>query len=154
MIHESVTTLAPRLPSEQWIDLEQIATVEISSKDPLHPFENALDGGHTKEWRAASPGKQQIKLVFDTPQTLQRLHLEIAETEVARSQELALSATFEDTSHREIVRQQWTFSPGGSTNEVEDFEFNLDHVGAIKLEIDPGRHDKSVHASIRALLLS
>ena len=31
--------------SGQWLDLAQIASVEISSEDAQHPFENALQGG-------------------------------------------------------------------------------------------------------------
>ena len=31
--------------SDGWLDLQQIASAEISSEDPHHPFENALQGG-------------------------------------------------------------------------------------------------------------
>jgi hypothetical protein len=38
---------------------------------------------------------------------------------------------------REIVRQQWNFSPAGSTSELEDYEVNLDGVSALELVIRP-----------------
>jgi hypothetical protein len=37
----------------------------------------------------------------------------------------------------EIVRQQWNFSPGGSTTELEDHMVNLPHVSALELAIRP-----------------
>jgi len=38
---------------------------------------------------------------------------------------------------RETVRQQWNFSPAGSTSEIEDYEVNLDGVSALELVINP-----------------
>jgi hypothetical protein len=35
------------------------------------------------------------------------------------------------------VRQQYTFSPGGSTREVESYALRLDGVSALELEIVP-----------------
>jgi hypothetical protein len=35
------------------------------------------------------------------------------------------------------VRQQYTFSPGGATREVEDYTFDLEGAAAIELEIVP-----------------
>jgi hypothetical protein len=39
--------------------------------------------------------------------------------------------------NREIVRQQWNFSPAGSGSEVEDYEVDLDGVSALELAIKP-----------------
>jgi hypothetical protein len=38
---------------------------------------------------------------------------------------------------RDIVRQQWSFSPHGSTSEVEDCQIDLDSVRALELELKP-----------------
>jgi hypothetical protein len=35
------------------------------------------------------------------------------------------------------VRQQWNFSPAGSTSEVEDYEVWLDEVSILELAIKP-----------------
>jgi hypothetical protein len=40
-------------------------------------------------------------------------------------------------SFREIVRQQWSFSPQGSTSEIEDYQVNLDTVSILELAIKP-----------------
>jgi hypothetical protein len=37
----------------------------------------------------------------------------------------------------EIVRQQWTFNPQGSTREVEDYRVNLSQVSVLELALKP-----------------
>jgi hypothetical protein len=73
------------------------------------------------------------------------------EQEVSRSQEIALFATSKTLPRKELVRQQWVFSPQGATTEVEDYFFDLSEVTALELEIDPGRHDKHVFASLQSI---
>lgn len=133
-----------------WLDLEEIATAELSSEDPQHPFERALRTGTVEGWRAAVPGPQLIRLRFDSPQSVRRIRLQFHEEQVGRTQECALFATSK-TSRKELVRQQWMFSPAGSTSEVEDYFFDLKDVTSIELEIDPGRHDKTVFASLSSI---
>jgi hypothetical protein len=132
-----------------WLDLQEIASAEISSEDPLHPFENALqaEGG----WRAADPGPQVIRLNFDAPQFVRRIRLEFREEHKERAQEFALFATSSSNQRQEIVRQQWTFSPGGSATEVEDYSVDLPAILSLELEIDPGRHDKSAMATLESI---
>jgi hypothetical protein len=38
---------------------------------------------------------------------------------------------------KEVVRQQWNFSPTGSISEVEDYEVCLDVASALELAIRP-----------------
>ena len=80
---------------------------------------------HEGGWRAAVPGKQQIKLTFDSPQHIHHVRLEFTETEVSRSQEFALFVTTTIEPRREVLRQQWSFSRSGSTSEVEDYVVDL-----------------------------
>jgi len=136
------------------LDLEQIASVEISSEDAHHPFENALTGGKAGGWRAADPGPQVIRLKFDHPQDIRAIRLEFREDRVQRAQEFALFATSAAHSRKEVVRQQWTFSPGGSAVEVEEYAVNLVGVSMLELEIDPGRHDKQATASLESITIS
>jgi XRCC1 N terminal domain len=138
----------------QMLDLEQIASVEISSEDAQHPFENALSGGKPGGWRAADPGPQVIRLRFDKPQAIRRIHLAFREDRVQRSQEFALFATSAAHLRREVVRQQWSFSPGGSATEVEDYSVELPDVSILELEIDPGRHDKQAIASLESIAIA
>jgi hypothetical protein len=48
---------------------------------------------------------------------------------------------------REVNRQQWTFSPQGSTEEVEDYRVTLDDVVVLELAIIPDTGN-GVHASL------
>ena len=132
----------------QWLDLDDLATAEISSEDPQHPFENALVEARNAGWRAADPGPQLIRLRFDSLQAIHRFHLVIQDDGPERSQEIALFATT-SSGRKEILRQQWNFSPGGSNTEVEDHTFDLHGVSVLELEIDPGRHDKTRFASVQ-----
>ena len=49
--------------SPSWLEIEQLAQVEITSEDPAFPIESALIPGTHPGWRAASPGAQMIRLV-------------------------------------------------------------------------------------------
>jgi hypothetical protein len=84
-------TINPRPDSqEEWLDLDEIASVEVTSEDPNYPIEAALAGGEGRGWRAAEKGKQIIRIVFDNPRTLRRIRLEFAETQIERTQEFTL----------------------------------------------------------------
>ena len=141
------STISPT--ADGWLDIQEIASAEISSEDPLHPFENALQG--EGGWRAADPGPQVIRLNFDAPQSIRRIRVEFREEHRERAQEFALFATSAANQRREIVRQQWTFSPGGSATEVEDYSVDLPAILSLELEIDPGRHDKSAMATLESI---
>jgi hypothetical protein len=58
--------------------------------------------------------------------------------EIARTQEFTLQWSAEPGGpFSEIVRQQWSFGPQGSTSEIEDYQVNLDTVSILKLAIKP-----------------
>lgn len=140
-----------------WRDLERIARVEITSEDEAFPIEHALGKTETTGWRAAGTGPQIVRLHFDEPLTIHRIHLHFIEQSMDRSQEFAIFAG-SGTELREIVRQQFTFSPGGSTEEIEDYTVSLDGVTVMELKIDPDRsHDPSQsrsYASLQSLRLA
>ena len=139
--------------SGAWLNLEELTTAELSSEDPVHPFEQALRADTVEGWKASEPGPQLIRLRFDSPQSVKRVHLQFREDRVERSQEIALFATSATSSRKELVRQQWVFSPSGATTEVEDYFFDLKDLAVLELEIDPGRHDKRVFASLQSIQL-
>lgn len=140
--------------SDRWLNLEELASVEVSSEDPLYPFEDALHGTARGGWKAAAPGPQAIRLTFDQPQSIRRIRLEFREDGPERVQEFALYAMTANQARKEVLRQQWTFSPGGSTQEIEDYPVELAAVTAIELQIDPGRHDKQKIASLQSIALA
>lgn len=140
--------------SDQWLNLEELASVEVSSEDPSYPFEDALHGATRGGWKAGVPGPQAIRLTFDQPQSIRRIRLEFREDGPERVQEFALYAMTANQARKEVLRQQWTFSPGGSTQEIEDYPVELADVTAIELQIDPGRHDKQKIASLQSIALA
>ena len=123
---------------QEWLDLEEVAKVEVTSEDPSFPLESALVSRKRPGWRAAERGKQIIRIIFDKPTRLRRIRLEFSETEIARTQEFTLQWSAEpEGPFREIVRQQWSFSPQGSTSEIEDYRVNLDSVSVLELALKP-----------------
>ena len=44
-------------PDEDWLNVEGLAEVKITSEDAAHPIESALLPGRASGWRAAGPGK-------------------------------------------------------------------------------------------------
>lgn len=137
-----------------WLDLEQLAEVEVSSEDPAHPIDAALAAGGTSGWRAAGPGKQTIRLIFDSPQRLRRIRLVFDEAEWARTQEYVLRWSGDGgQSFREIVRQQWNFSPGGATSQREDHQVELTGVTVLELVITPDTSGGAAPASLTQLRL-
>ena len=122
---------------EEWQDLEKSASVEVTSEDPNFPIENALAGRQSPGWRAAERGKQVIRLILDKPRPLRRIRLEFSETENSRTQEFTLQWSRAGGPMTEIVRQQWTFSPQGSTSEIENYQVSLDDVSIVELALKP-----------------
>lgn len=57
-----------RVHDEGWLDLDRAASVEVTSEDKDYGIDSALVSGETQGWRAASPGTQTIRLLFDQPQ--------------------------------------------------------------------------------------
>jgi hypothetical protein len=140
-----------------WRDLERIARVEITSEAADFPIEHALGKAATAGWRAAETGPQVIRLHFDEPIAIRRIQLHFVEREAQRSQEFALFAG-SGKELREVARQQWNFSPSGTTEEIEDYTVELSGVTALELRIDPDRsHDPKLsqnYASLQSLKLA
>jgi len=141
MRKQIITNAAPERgrPEAEWLDLEHISQVEVSSEEAEHPIESALIPGSGLGWRAAAAGEQTIRLLFDEPQKISRIRLQFNEQQGGeRTQEFVLSWSPADArNHREIVRQQYNFSPPAVTDELEDYFVNLEGVAALDLRIIP-----------------
>jgi hypothetical protein len=59
-----------------------------------------------------------------------------------------------DVRFREIVRQQWNFSPPNTTREVEEYRVELSGVNVLELIIVPDISGGVAHASLKSLRLS
>ena len=141
--------------NEAWLELESLAQVEVSSEEAQHPIEAALVPGASSGWRAAAPGRQIVRLLFDQPQNLRMIHLVFDEHEQERLQEYTLRwSSGGGQPSREIVRQQYTFSPPTTTREVEDFQVDLDSCAELELIIVPDIGRSAAHASIAEFRLA
>lgn len=156
-MRKRILTPAPATPRAQqdWLDLEGAATVEVTSEDKDFPIESSLSMEPGQGWRAAQPGTQTIRLVFDEPQELKRISLVFEENELTRTQEFVLRTSLNRGGpFREIVRQQWNFSAPGSTREVEEYSVELSDVGLLELTIVPDISRGAARASLKSLRLS
>jgi hypothetical protein len=143
-------------PAEQgWLDLESTASVEMTSEDNAFPIESALLRQGEQGWRAAKPGIQTIRLIFDRPQRLKRISLVFEETEIKRMQEFTLRwSPDRGNSFQEIVRQQWNFSSPNGTRETEDYAVDLSQVTLLDLTIEPDKENGTARASLLSLRLA
>ncbi len=142
-------------PGDDWLDLEHVAEAEITSEDPTHPIEAALLPGRGSGWRAAGSGAQTIRLRFADPQRLRRIWLRFVEPVTMRTQEFVLRWSPDGgQSFREIVRQQWNFSPQGATSETEDRRVDLSGVTVLELSIVPDISGGTAQASLAELRLA
>lgn len=144
---------APSAPS--WLNMEDIAEVEVTSENPAHPIESALLPGFTSGWHAAGPGKQMIRLLFAQPQPLNRILLKFEDHSAERTQQYVLRWSGDrGQSFHEIVRQQWNFSPSGSPTETEIHDVELPAVAVLELSIIPDISGGSAIATLEQLRLA
>jgi hypothetical protein len=93
-----------------------------------------------------------IKLIFKQAQNIHRIHLTFLECNVVRTQEYVLRWSRDNgQKFSEIVRQQWNFSPDGSTKQSEDHTLELYGVTVLELMITPDISQQNVFASLEQL---
>ena len=156
MRKRQISPTPPSVPpsGQTWLDVEHTALVEVTSEENGFPIESALLGAEGG-WRAADPGTQTIRLIFDEPQNLRRIWLVFEDSENARTQEFVLRWSADGgNSFQEIVRQQWNLSPPESVREVEDYAVELSAVTALELIIVPDKNGGAARASLASLRLA
>ena len=142
-------------PDQDWLDLEQLAQAEVTSEDSAYPLESALVPGTEGGWRAAEPGKQTLRLIFDQALRLERIRLVFEDHDWERTQEFTLRWSPDGgKSWQEIVRQQWNFSPTGTVKEVDDYHVDLSGVTILQLDIEPNKSGGEARASLEELRLA
>mgnify|MGYP001820014669 FL=1 len=140
---------------QDWLDLEHLVQVELTSEDPEYPIESALTVNSGPGWRAQQAGQQTIRLLFDKPQSIKHIKLVFEEDERARTQEFTLHWSSDSAaSRREIVRQQYNFSPPSVNRECEDYAVNLDGLTLLELSIIPDISGGETRASLAQLRLA
>ncbi len=131
----------------QKLPLVALAEVQASSEAEGHPillaFDEGMGPGGTY-WKAGDPGEQTITVTFRESCTLAQITMEVDEREIARTQEVQLAVSTDGgQTFRELVRQEFNFSPDGVTWEQETWRVAQDPVTHVKLVIKPdkGRAD-------------
>jgi hypothetical protein len=142
------------LSNQQWLNLENLAEIEVTSEDAAHPIESALMPSAGSGWRAGQPGQQTVRLMFNEPQRIRRMRLVFQENEQERTQQFVLRWSSDGgRSYREIVRQQYNFSPPGTTTELEDLTVEIDGLTTLELNIIPNISGGLACASLNQLRL-
>ncbi|MBJ6724796.1 hypothetical protein [Geomesophilobacter sediminis] len=137
----------------EWLDLEDLAKVEVSTEDPEHPIEQALVEGGEGGWRATEPGEQYISVLFDHPRTIRNIRVFFRETEVDRTQEFVIRWSSDGVVFREALRQQFNFSPPATTEEIEEYRVEMRDVSCVELIIIPDQQRRHL-ASLEQLRLA
>jgi F5/8 type C domain len=136
-------------------DIAAVATVLVSSEDPRHPIDYAFDGQRgpgASRWIAAQSGEQTLMLAFDTPQTIRRILVEVEEPSISRTQEMAVSISQDGgQTYRELVRQEYNFSPPGTTLEHEEWSIDAHAISHLQLRIKPDKGGRAGHATLTML---
>jgi hypothetical protein len=145
------------VPGPVGIDIAEAATVAVSSEDAEHPIDNAFDGRRGpggSRWIAGEVGDQTLILAFDTPQTLRHIILEIEEQEVTRQQQVEVSVSNDgERTYRVLRRQEYNFSPPGTTFEREEWVVREDEVTHLRVQVLPDKGGRPCRASITSLVL-
>jgi len=137
-----------------WLRVDELAEVSVSSEDANRPIEFALVPGAGPGWRAATPGEQSIRISFDEPQSIGLIQLRFDEPEHVRVQEFWLRWSDDrGQMFQPIVRQQFSFSPSGATHEIENYNVSLRGATDLELRIVADISDRSRVATLTSLRL-
>lgn len=139
------------------MSIPELATVLVTSEAAEHPVDCLFDGhdgpGGTR-WVAAVDGEQELILAFDTPQTIQEVGLETEEFQASRTQVLTLALSQNGgRTYREILRQEFNFSPPGTTFERERWTVAATMVSHLRVTVRPDKGGKLGRASLTSLTI-
>ena len=134
-----------------------LATVLVTSESGDYPVDHLFDGrngpGGTR-WVASADGEQTLILAFDTPQAIREVGLEVEEPSASRTQVLTLSLSQDGgRTYREIVRQEFNFSPPGTTFEREVWNVSAGHVTHLRIAIQPEKGGAPHRATLTSLTI-
>lgn len=147
----------PVAPVSQEKDIATLATMFVTTEAVDSPIDHAFDhqrGPGGSRWVAGKADEQQIILVFDIPQTIRTIRLEIEEREVSRTQELRLSVMGDGMQeYCELLHQEYHFSPPGTTFEREEWAVTAEDVTHFRLVITPDKGGQPSQATLTSLVL-
>ena len=153
-MNEPVSVCAER-PGE--IDIASVARFAYSSEHPDHPLEHLIDGHYGRggtRWASARPNTtERIVLDFEPPQHISHLLYEVEECYVERTQEVRVEVSMDHgRTYRQVLAQDYTFSPQGATFQHEELQLNLCAITNLSLTIVPNKGGPGV-ATLTSLRL-
>jgi hypothetical protein len=127
------------------IDIAEAAVIAYSSEHPGHPIEHLIDGSSgrsaTRWVSARADAIEQIVIEFGTPQSISRLIYEVQEAEQSRTQEVRLEVSTDGgQTYRQVLVQEYTFSPRGAIFQREDLRLDLKQVSHLRLIVVPNKN--------------
>ena len=127
------------------MDIASCATIAFTSEDPAHPVEHLLDGssgpGATRWTSARADTSEQILVEFDKPQIVSRLVYEVEEATRERTQEVLVEVSEDGgRTYRQILVQEYNFSPTGATYQRQEQRLNLRQASHLRLTIVPNKN--------------
>lgn len=127
------------------VNLTAGATIGYSSEEPAHPIDNLFDGrdgpGGTY-WESSQENRAETLLIeFDQPQKISRLIFEAEERQLERTQEVRLEVSCDaGISFRQLLVQEFVFSPGGATFQREDLRVSITDASRLRLTVVPNKN--------------
>jgi hypothetical protein len=98
-------------------------------------------GGNTGRRRQLD----EILVEFDTPRILSRLVYEVEEATRERTQEVRVEVSEDGgRTYRQILVQEYNFSPAGATFQREQQRFNLRQASHLRLTIVPNKSGSGI----------
>jgi len=139
------------------IDIAGLALFRFSSEDPEHPLEHLVDGccgrGATRWAGAQADTTECIELEFEPAQEISRLIYEVEESGVERTQQVRVEiSTDQGRIYRQVLAQDYNFSPYGATFQREEVDLNGRPITHVKLTIVPNKGGSGV-ATLTSLQL-
>lgn len=129
----------------QWLELDAVADVTIVAGGRRVARVPGL-------WSADSPGEQMIEIRFHHRTPVRRLRVVSSERNESRTQEMTIWISLRGgEQHRELLRQQFSFSPNGVTEKVEEYALQLEDVSSIQLRIVPSINGRPAVARVSEL---
>jgi F5/8 type C domain-containing protein len=139
------------------IDIAGLASFRFSSEHPDHPLDHLIDGccgrGGTRWAGAQADTTECIELEFEPAQEISRLIYEVEEPGVERTQQVRVEvSTDQGRIYRQVLAQDYNFSPYGATFQREEIDLDLRPITHVKLTIVPNKGGSGV-ATLTSLQL-
>ena len=139
------------------IDIASHAVLAYTSDDPDHPIDNLIDGQYGRGstfWAGAAPDTlERIIVEFDRPQSVSWMIYEVEDSVCARTQEVSVEVSLDGgRTYRQILVQEYTFSPDGATFQREVQRLSLPPISHLRLTVVPDKQG-SGRAKLNSLRL-